>query len=62
MHPKTFYGWYNKLIRGYTYNEKTAHLLDHNFRPNRRLLSRLENEKDTIKISEDNFITRNFRR
>jgi hypothetical protein len=62
MHPKTFYGWYNKLIRGYNYNDKTAHLLDHNFRPNRRLLSTLENGKDTIKLSEDNFITRNFNR
>ena len=62
MHPKTFYGWYNKLIRGYTYNEKTAHLLDRSFRPNRRLLSTLENEKDTIKLSKDNVITRNFER
>lgn len=61
MHPKTFYGWYNKLIRGYTYNEKTAHLLDRNFRPNRRLLSTLVTEKDTIKLSEDNLIKRNFR-
>ena len=61
MHPKTFYGWYNKLIRGYTYNEKNPHLLDRNFRPNRRLLSTLETEKDTIKLSEDNLIKRNFR-
>ena len=62
MHPKTFYGWYNKLIRGYTYNEKTAYLLDHSFRPNRRLLSTLDNEKDTIKLSEDNVISRYFER
>lgn len=62
MHPKTFYGWYNKLIRGYTYNEKTAQFLDHNFKPNRRLLSTLENEKYKIQLSEDNVIIRNSER
>jgi len=44
MHPKTFYGWYNVLVRGYNYNEETAYLLDHTFRPNHRLLSVVEKQ------------------
>ena len=39
MYPKTFCGWYNRLIRGHPYNEKTATILDNNFKPSPRLLS-----------------------
>lgn len=42
MRPKTIYGWYNKLVRGHAYNPKTAYILDHSFKPSKRLLSTLE--------------------
>jgi hypothetical protein len=45
MHPKTFFGWYNRVIRGHPYNEKTAHILDTTFRPSPRLLSTLVDRK-----------------
>ena len=51
MYPKTLYGWYNRLVRGYPYNEKTAHILDHTFKPNPRLLSTLANRKRWITSS-----------
>ncbi len=52
MHPKTLYGWYNKIVRDYPYNEKTAHVLDHTFKPSSRLLSTQENRDWRTKSSE----------
>jgi len=49
MYPKTLYGWYNKLVRGYPYNEKTAHILDHTFKPSSRLVSTLVNQNRMLK-------------
>jgi hypothetical protein len=49
MYPKTLYGWYNTLVRGYIYNEKTAHILDHTFKPSPRLLSTMVNGNRRIK-------------
>ena len=51
MYPKTFYGWYNKLIRGHPYNEKTASILDNTIKPNKRYLSSLEDRNQRIKAS-----------
>jgi hypothetical protein len=51
MYPKTIYGWYNNIIRGYPYNEKTAYILDHTFKPNSRLISTLEKKKHRKKSS-----------
>lgn len=51
MYPKTFYGWYNKLIRGHPYNEKTAYILDFTFKPSTRLLSTLEDKKRSINLT-----------
>lgn len=45
MYPKTLCGWYNKLVRGHPYNEKTAQILDNNFRPSSRLISTLTDRK-----------------
>ena len=42
MYPKSFYGWYNKLVRGHPYNYKTQFILDHSFKPSKRSLSALE--------------------
>ena len=55
MHPKTFYGWYNKLVRGYPYNEKTAYILDYTFNPSTKFLSVLQNKNRGIKFSEPDF-------
>jgi len=41
MVPTTLKGWLNSIVRGYPYNEKTADILDHTFRPSARLLSTL---------------------
>jgi len=49
MYPKTLYGWYNKLVRGYPYNEKTANILDHTFKPSSRLVSTLVNQNRMLK-------------
>lgn len=57
MYPKTFYGWYNKLVRGYPYNEKTAYILDRTFKPSPRLLSTLE-DRNFRKKSTDEKSTR----
>ena len=51
MYPKTPYGWYNKIVRGYPYNEKTAHILDHTFKPSLRLLTTVDRS-----ISEDRLL------
>lgn len=61
MYPKTLYGWYNMLIRGYPYNAKTAPFLDHIFKPNPRLLSTLE-ERPTVDESVEPKRIRPFRR
>jgi hypothetical protein len=58
MIPKTPYGWFNMVVRGYPYNEKTAYLLDHNFNPNRRLLSTLVDQKKKIKLTHRSIIKR----
>ena len=50
MYPKTIYGWYNSIVRGYPYNEKTAYILDHTFKPNARLISTLQNKKHREKF------------
>jgi len=42
MRPTTFYGWYNKVVRRYPYNEKTAELLDQKFNPSVRQLTALD--------------------
>jgi hypothetical protein len=47
MYPKTLYGWYNKIVRGYTYNEKTARILDSTFNPSPRLLSTMGRQQPT---------------
>jgi len=52
MYPKTLYGWYNKIVRDYPYNEKTAHVLDHTFKPSSRLLSTLVDREGRTKSSE----------
>jgi hypothetical protein len=52
MQPKTFYGWFNKVVRRYPYNEKTAKLLDHTFNPSPRLLTTIDRsalEKRTLR-------------
>ena len=41
MLPTTLKGWFNTIVRSYPYNEKTADILDHTFRPSPRLLSTL---------------------
>lgn len=51
MYPKTPYGWYNKIVRGYPYNEKTAHILEHTFKPSPRLLTNIDKS-----VSEDRII------
>ena len=61
MNPKTPYGWYNMIIRGYPYNKKTAYLLDHNFKPSQRLLSTLVSRRRTIKMPEVNILRKLFR-
>ena len=63
MHPKTLIGWYNVLVRGHLYNEKTAHLLDHTFKPSPRLLSTLgernrRNKSSLLKIKKRRLFTR----
>lgn len=58
MNPKTPYGWYNLVVRGYPYNEKTAYLLDQNFNPNRRLLSTLVDQKKEFKFKNRRIIRR----
>lgn len=62
MHPKTISGWYNNIIRGFPYNEKTAYFLDHTLKPNPRLLSTLENRKHRDKSSNTKGIKRTFRK
>lgn len=62
MYPKTIYGWYNNLVRGYPYNKKTAYILDNTFKPNDRLLSTIENRKDRGKSSKFISIKRIFQR
>jgi hypothetical protein len=52
MYPKTLYGWYNKLVRGCPYNQKTAHILDYTFKPSSRLLSTLANPNWRKKSSD----------
>lgn len=54
MRPKTLFGWFNMLVRGYKYNEETAYILDHTFRPNHRLLSIIETRRQKNKSSEKN--------
>ena len=52
MQPTTFRGWYNKVVRRYPYNEKTAKLLDHTFNPSPRLLTTIDRsalEKRTVR-------------
>lgn len=58
MYPKTIYGWYNKLVRCYPYNEKTAHILDHTFKPSPRLLSTLVNQNWKTKSPDRKFTKR----
>ena len=58
MNPKTLYGWFNVVIRGYPYNKKTAYLLDHHLNPNRRLLSTLFDRKDNVKLFDRNIVKR----
>ena len=58
MNPKTPYGWFNLVVRGYPYNEKTAYLLDQNFNPNRRLLSTLVDQKKELKFKNRRIIRR----
>ena len=58
MNPKTPYGWFNMVVRGYPYNDKTAYLLDQNFNPNRRLLSTLVNQKKEYKFANRSIIRR----
>ena len=58
MNPKTLYGWFNVVVRGYPYNENTAYLLDHNFNPNRRLLSTLLDRKEDVKLFDRNIVKR----
>jgi hypothetical protein len=62
MYPKTIYGWYNSIIRGYSYNEKTAYMLDHTFKPNARLISTLEDKKHREKSSSKISINRIFQK
>jgi len=50
MYPKTIFGWYNKLIRGHTYNQNTAYILDYYFNPSKRHLSTLIDRKPTLKL------------
>jgi hypothetical protein len=58
MNPKTPYGWFNMVVRGYPYNERTAYLLDQNFNPNRRLLSTLFEKKKEYKFTNRSIIRR----
>jgi hypothetical protein len=58
MNQKTLYGWFNMVVRGYPYNEKTAYLLDQNFNPNRRLLSTLVDQKKEFKFTNRSIIKR----
>ena len=51
MRPKTARGWYNKFVRGYPYDEKTAHILDHTFKPNPRLISTLVDRKKQLRAT-----------
>ena len=41
MYPKTPYGWYNKIVRGHPYNERTGKLLDFTFKPDPREVNKL---------------------
>lgn len=61
MYPKTLYGWYNKLVRGYPYNEKTAHILDHTSTPSSRLVSTLVSRNGSVKTSDSKNKGRLFR-
>ena len=53
MYPKTICGWYNKLVRGHPYNEKTAYILDNTLKPNKRFLSTLEERSQRIMPSAE---------
>lgn len=53
MYPKTFCGWYNKIVHGYVYNKKTASLLDCTFNPSPRLLSMLDRSCPVRKIMKN---------
>jgi hypothetical protein len=53
MYPKTPYGWYNKIIRRYPYNEKTRYILDHTFNPSPRLLTAID------KSLSENWVVKN---
>jgi hypothetical protein len=48
MHPTTFKGWYNTLVRGHPYNEKTAYILDHTFKTSTRFLSTMKDRNGSI--------------
>ena len=45
MHPTTLIGWYNTIVRGYPYNEKTAYILDYTLKPSPRFLSTLADRR-----------------
>lgn len=53
MFPITLKGWFNKVVRGYPYNEKTAFLLDHTYRPGPRFLSTLQKSPPRAESSPD---------
>lgn len=53
MYPKTVYGWYNKIVRGYSYNERTAIILDNTFNPSPRLLSTMDRRQPIGRIMKN---------
>lgn len=60
MHPTTLKGWYNTIVRGYPYNEKTAYILDHTFRPSPRLLSTLVDRRSKAESNLSRWEKRKF--
>lgn len=62
MYPRTIFGWYNSMIRGYPYNDKTAYILDHTLKPNARLMSTLEKRKHREKSPKTINIKRFFQK
>ena len=53
MVPKTFYGWYNVIVRGYAYNDKTATILDDTFRPSPRLMSIVDRHQPRRRVRKN---------
>jgi hypothetical protein len=54
MYPRTPYGWYNVFVRGYPYNERTAPILDHMFKPSPRLLSTFGRSSPERRTADNN--------